>query len=228
MVKKLLYVGAGCNIAPTLHFKDTTEFIFIDTQPRSNDEKFSTKFNRNNYVSEFVGNLIEECRKYGFMFHMDYQVDNTYYKKILSWKQCYYNNYHKRFVYINPTLLVFRNIITNQTLKYYISVNLKINVTNMVHIDIESCDGILVNTYYPEIEILKHFDKPKAFYGYTNANYTIDTTTFSKETDNNIIYFLQNCICNTQYYFDDFYIIDSETGETEQCNDFTELTNYKN
>jgi hypothetical protein len=94
----------------------------------------------------------------------------------------------------------------------------------MLHIDIETCDGILVNGYYPEIEILRHFDKPKAFYGYTNANYTIDESTFSKETDNNIIYFLQNCICNTQYYFDKFYIIDEETGETEQCTDFLELT----
>ena len=121
-------------------------------------------------------------------------------------------------------MLVFRNLITNQTLKYYISVNLKINVTTMLHIDIETCDGILVNGYYPEIEILRHFDKPKAFYGYTNANYTIDESTFSKETDNNIIYFLQNCICNTQYYFDKFYIIDEETGETEQCTDFLELT----
>jgi|688.fasta_scaffold379571_1 hypothetical protein len=224
MVKKLLYVGAGCNIKTVVHFKDATEFIFIDTQPRSNDEKYSTKFNKNNYVSDFIRNLIEECTKYGFLFHMDYQLDKSYYKKILSWKQCYYNNYHKRFVYINPTLLVFRNIITNQTLKYYISVNIKLNVTNMLHIDIESCDGILVNGYYPEIEILRYFDKPKAFYGYTNANYTIDTTTFSKETDNNIIYFLQNCICNTQYYFDAFYMIDEETGETEQYVDFLELT----
>lgn len=224
MVKKLLYVGAGCNIKTVVHFKDATEFIFIDNQPRSNDEKCSTKFNKNNYVSDFVSNLINECTKYGFMFHMDYQLDNSYYKKILSWKQCYYNNYHKRFVYINPTLLVFRNIITNQTLKYYISVNLKVNVTNTLHTDIESCDGILVNGYFPEIEILRHFDKPKAFYGYTNANYTIDTTTFSKETDNNIIYFLQNCICNTQYYFDAFYMINEETGETEQYLDFFELT----
>jgi hydroxylamine reductase (hybrid-cluster protein) len=84
-----------------------------------------------------------------------------------------------------------------------------------------------VKDYYPEIEILRHFDKPKTFFGYTNTNYTIDTTTFSKETDNNIIYFLQNCICNTQYYFDDFYTIDSETGEIEQYSDFLELTNYK-
>ncbi len=223
MVKKLLYVGAGCNIASTLHFKETAEFVFIDNQPRSNDEKFSTKFNRNNYVSDFVINLITECSKYGFTFDMDYQLDKRYYKKILSWKQRYYNNYHKRFVYINPTLLVFRNIITNQILKYYISVNLKINVTSMLHIDIESCDGILVNGYYPEIEILRHFNKPKAFFGYTNSNYTIDTITFSKETDNNIIYFLQNCICNTQYYFDEFYMIDRETGETEQYTDFSEI-----
>ena len=92
MVKKLLYVGAGCNIASTLHFKETTEFIFIDNQPRSNDEKLSTKFNRNNYVSDFVRNLITECTNYGFIFHMDYQIDKKYYKKILSWKQCYYNN----------------------------------------------------------------------------------------------------------------------------------------
>ena len=224
MVKKLLYVGAGCNIAHTLHFKDTTEFVFIDTQPRSNDEKMSTKFNKNNYVSDFVGNLLHECTKYGFMFYMDYQLDKVYYKKILSWKQCYYNKYHKRFPYINPTLLVFRNIITNQTLKYYISVNIKINVSTSLHTDIETCDGILVKDYYPEIEILRHFDKPKAFYGYTNSKYTIDEVTFSKETDNNIIYFLQNCICNSQYYFDAFYMINMETGETEQCSDFKELT----
>ena len=84
MVKKLLYVGAGCNIKTVVHFKDATEFIFIDTQPRSNDEKCSTKFNKNNYVSDFIRNLIEECTKYGFLFHMDYQLDKSYYKKIIS------------------------------------------------------------------------------------------------------------------------------------------------
>lgn len=43
-VNKILYVGADLHITPVTHFPQTKQFIFIDSQPRSEFESTHPKF----------------------------------------------------------------------------------------------------------------------------------------------------------------------------------------
>jgi hypothetical protein len=85
--------------------------------------------------------------------------------------------------------------------------------------DIATCDGIIVSGYFPEKEILRYFISPKVFFGYTDTSYILDSDDPYQE-DNNILYFLHNCICNTQYYFTEFYMIYNDSGVILKCQDF--------
>lgn len=230
-INKILYIGTGLHIEPVTHFKDTKEFIFIDTQPRSEFDSFHPNYHAPFYHHNFINKLKELCFNYGFTFDSFYELDSSYYKQILNWKQYFYFLCYKIPNFINPTLLVFINKQTKQTIKYYVSTNIKFNMTNALKSDIETSDGLIVCGYIPEIELLQFFDKSKIFLGYTNTNYIIDEKKNVNEIDNNIVYFLQTCLCNTPYYFKDFYIIDYNNGVNIQCNNFTQfvklIKNYK-
>ena len=65
---KILYIGAGHNIEVVKHFSETKEFVFIDTQPRIKNEKLylEPKFNKKEYISDFVNNLLLTCLFNGF------------------------------------------------------------------------------------------------------------------------------------------------------------------
>ena len=48
--KKLLYIGAWDHISPVMHFPKTKEFIFIDTQPRSEFDNKTTCVYRDRFL----------------------------------------------------------------------------------------------------------------------------------------------------------------------------------
>ena len=226
---KILYVGANCHIEPVNHFKDTKDFVFIDSQPRSEFDSFHPKFYKSAYRHEFYSNLIESCQQYGFILETTYELDGNYYKKIMSFK-----NYVKYFItkfpeYINPTLLVFRNNLTEQVIHYYISTNIKFNMKPILQLDIESCDGIIIAGYNPDIELLQYIKRPINFFGYTGTSYIIKKPIYTIDAQN-IIYFLQTPPCNIKYYFNNFFAIIKETGVILKCTGFDDfkLTIKKN
>ena len=220
---QLLYIGAGTHIEPVKHFSKTKQFIFIDTQPRSEFDSFRPKFYKPFYRHNFLHKLENIYYSYNFKLEEFYCIDKNYYKKVVSWRWYYSSWIYKIPEYIDPFLLVFKNHKTNQTIKYYISTNIKFNINDQIIHDIRTSDGLIVSGYLPDVEILKYFDNPKIFFGYNTTGYNIDEETFDKNYDNNIIYFLQTCICNTQYYFSDFYFVDDESGEIIKCDNFTKF-----
>lgn len=219
--KQLLYVGAGTHIEPVKHFSKTKSFIFIDTQPRSEFDTYHPKFYKNFYRQNFLYELETTCESYGFKLESFSCIDNDYYKQIVSWRWYYSSWLFKIPNYVNPFLLVFKNYKTQQTLKYYISTNIKFNINPQIIKDIETCDGIIVCGYLPDTDILNYFGSSKIFFGYTNTCYDdINIEDFNEKYDNNIIHFLHKFICNSPYYFDDFYLVKYYTGEIIHCNDF--------
>jgi hypothetical protein len=216
---KILYVGAGYHIEPVIHFPETKQFVFIDTQPRSPCED-SPKFKSYLYRPNFISDLIDCCQYYGFDIESCSILDKKYYKKIVSNGWYYLSCFFKIPNNINPTMLVFFNKNTQQKIVYYVSTNIKFNMNKQLLTDISTCDGIIISGYHPETELLQYFTTPKAFFGYSNTSYVIDTENL-KETDNTIIYFLHNCICNTPYYFTDFYLVYNDSGVIVNCHDFT-------
>lgn len=224
---KILYVGAGLHIMPVTHFPQTKQFIFIDSQPRSEFDSTHPKFYNGFYRPHFVNDLVATCQHYGFILDSYTILDKKYYKNIISNKWYYSSWFYKIPTDINPTVLVFTNKRTKQTIRYYISTNIRFNMNNILENDIATSDGIIVSGYFPEIEILQYFIRPKVFFGYTNTCYNISSS-FSSDNENTIIYFLHKCICNRQYYFIEFYMVYDDSGVIIKCEDFNSfLDNIK-
>ena len=88
--------------------------------------------------------------------------------------------------------------------------------------NIESCDGIIISGFHPDIELLQYIKQPISFFGYTGTSYIIEKSIYDVDKQN-IIYFLQTCPCNTKYYFKDFFAIVKETGVIYKCTDFDDF-----
>ena len=221
--RKILYIGAGYDIKPVMHFPETKEFVFIDSQPRIKNEKLflEPEFNKKEYNSDFVNNLLLSCLYYGFTLESTNILDKNYYKKIISKKMYYISWFKKLPKHINPTILEFINKETQQRITYYISTNINFNMNNRLLFDISSSDSIIVTDYFPEINVLEHFGSSKIFIGYSNINYQNGMS--DKHFKNDLLYFLHNYSCNRRYYFSDFHIVDDETGTITKCQDFNDF-----
>lgn len=223
---KILCVGSGCNIKHVINFSETKEFVFIDSQPRIKNENLylEPKFQKNEYVSDFVNNLLLTCLFNGFEFESKSVLDKNYHTKIISKKWQYISWIKKIPENINPTMLVFINKKTQQKIIYYISTNINFNINSNLRYDISSSDAIIVTEYFPEIILLEYFGSSKIFIGYSNINYQDSVT--DKEVQNDVIYFLHNYPCNRQYFFSGFYGIDNETGIISNCKYFDDFLLY--
>lgn len=126
---KALYIGAGCHLRPTYDLKSSIkEFVFVDAQPRTEfsswPEERTETFYEGFYRPHFIPNLMKKAGQYGFHLIDKIVLDSGYFWSILNIKQ---KTYYTMFPHmipqdVNPTLLIFMNPITNQTLKYYISI----------------------------------------------------------------------------------------------------------
>ena len=69
-------MGPWFHIEPTLHaeFKNVKEFIYIDTQPRCENEK--VPYDEKSYKTHFVHNLKQKCYYFGYELLDDYVLDD--------------------------------------------------------------------------------------------------------------------------------------------------------
>ena len=209
-INKIIYIDASVHINPTIHFPKTKEFIFIDTMPCSNTDK--KKFISSSYDKNFLKELIKKYNEYDFILMEIIDINSSYYKEILNTFQKLYYTFNKLPQYINPTLCIFFNMNTNQTIRYYISTNVVYNINEMLSYDIKTSDAIIINNNFKAINII---DEPKIFLGYSNLYY-------DKKQYNNL---------NISKYFNKFYYINNITGEKIECdslNDYFKKVNlYK-
>lgn len=226
-VSKILYIGTGLHIEPVLHFPFAKEFIFVDILPRNNIE--INKFNENSYDNIFINKLIDKCAENNFKLKKTEEKDSKYINNILTISQKIKYFFNKPD-YLNPTLLIFKNHITDQIIKYYISTDIEININDELKYDIEDSDGFILSGYSPTTKILDYFIQPKIFFGYSNINYSIDINDiFDNNKRNSIIYLLytnkKEIIMN---YFDKFYVIIYRNGVKIECKSYEDfLENYR-
>jgi len=227
-IKKILYVGTGLHIQPTVHFRKVKEFVFIDTQPRTKMD--NPRFYKACYQSNFYDELIDKCRAFGFEFSSMKELDSYYYRKIMTIKQrLYYSLYDIKPQFINPTLITFINPKTKQTIKYYISTNIEYNMTDELVTDIKDSCALIVSGYHPSMKLLKYFTKPKIFIGYSDTSYDFANNLFIEETDN-IIYMLNKKVginsstdIKTTEYFSKYFLIFKFSGQVCECEDIFDL-----
>ena len=92
-------------------FPHTTEFIFIDTLPRSSCD--GEYFKKSFYNISFYKNTVEKYKMNGFELMETIEMDNKYYNKIMSFSQKMYYKMYKLPLFINPTLCIFFNMNRN-------------------------------------------------------------------------------------------------------------------
>ena len=222
-IEKLLYIGTGTHIDPVLHFPLTKEFIFVDTLPRSNKDSPKV-FNKKLYNIYFIDKLMQTCEENNFMLTEIIELDNKYKNKIFTLQQKI-KYIFEPLKYINPTLLIFTNLLSEQTIKYYISTNIEYNINSRLILDIEESDGLIISNYSPSTKILDYFKKPKIFIGYSNMNYVINPSDiFDKMKRESIIYMMytnkSEIISN---FFYKYYLVIYRNGVKLDCKNYDEF-----
>jgi hypothetical protein len=217
-IKKILYIGPWHHIQPVRDFPHVKEFIFIDTQPRSEFDN-NTFYNRF-YKCDFYDDLIHKCICFGFELKTEYVIDQNYYKSIFTIRQrLYYSLWDVIPKHINPTLLTFYNETTKQTIKYYISTNIKYTMTPTLQRDIEESDALIVSGYHPNIKLLEYFTKPKIFIGYSNTCYDLNK---DKDNEEDSIISLLHQTDKTEYFYN-FLAVSYKKGQMKDCTDIFDL-----
>lgn len=228
-MEKLLYIGVGTHIEPVNQFNEVKEFVFIDTLPRSPHDGFGcpngTLFYDGFYRSRFITQLLEELNKYNFNLIENISLDLEYHNKILTTEQKNFwrNNFLQKFPYINPHLLLFKNNITNQILKYYISTNILTNMCDRLSQDIFESSGIIICGYHPDKIILDYISKPIKLYCYTGTCYYLG----DDEVDyfNNLIFWLFKNLDKVDLYFNNIYVCHKDNKNIIKCENLINM-NY--
>lgn len=222
-IKRVLYLGTWHHIEPAInqYFSGVKEFIFIDTQPRSEFDDIN--FDKGYYNQSFVEELTKKCENMGYIYVNKITLDKNYYKELLDEAEWY--NYKNKYPDINPTLYIFNHHITGKKIKYYISTNFEKNMTSELKRDITKSDAIIISGYYPKECILDYFTCPKIFIGYTD-------TIFPKgsrrdidflETDNIISYIISTSESEEKRYFNSYYLCSYFTNQIIECNSILDI-----
>lgn len=225
-LNKILYLGTGLHIEPVLHFPFAKEFIFVDILPRNNFN--SNKYDEELYDESFINNLIEKCNTNNFKLEKITEKDTKYSDNNLSFYQKIKYLFNKP-KHINPSLLLFKNLINGQLIKYYISTNIEETIDNELIYDIGDADGFILSGYSPSTKVLDYFIQPKIFLGYSNIDYSIEVSdVFDSKKRDNIIYLLYtNKKEITSNYFDKYYLVIYRNGVKIECKNYEDfLENY--
>lgn len=225
-MEKLIYIGSGLDIEPIVHFSKVKEFVFVDTLPRSgfdgyihNESLFFDGF----YRHKFIDMLVANTNKYGFQLMNKILLGLEYHTQILTdeQKEIWGDNFLLKFPDINPCLMIFVNHKTSQTIKYYISTNILVNMCEELKKDITETTGIIISGHHPSKIILNYITSPIKLYCYSNTCYYLE----DDEVDNlnNLIYWLFNNPEKVKNYFNKIYICNRNSGNLFECCDMFQV-----
>lgn len=221
---KILYIGSGLHLNPLKQFNLTNEFIFVDTQPRSefdSPNSFSELFYRKNFYHE----LMILTNKYGFTFEKIEELNFSYFKNICDSQQLdkfeFSKNMNDSFPNINPSLLTFYNSNTKQKLKYYISTNILYNMCEELENDIKTCDGLIISGYHPNKKILNYINYPINLYCYDETCYNILEENI--DDTNNIVYWLFDNLDCVNIFFSNIFLIGYNNNNISKYDNIEQL-----
>ena len=243
---QIIYIGAGLHLKPIKDFPNTSKFIFVDVLPRSEwDGIMPPSYEW--YRPQFYDNLVKKFNKYGFTLISTTCLDKNCqyeYNNLMNFTQRlqYWMGIPSKYKYINPTMLTFINLITRQSVNYYISTNIEHTNNLLLATDIIKSDALIYSGYIPNKKIFEYFIgvplshsgggvgvplshsegevgvplslflKPKIFIGYSNSSFN-DPGKNNDATESE-----KNTIFGVDdinVYFNQFYIVDAfNLGET--------------
>ena len=221
-MNKLLYIGAGLDLKPLVDFLETTEFVFVDVQPRSEFDKPEFWF-EGFYRNNFYPNLVKEASMYGFSLENTEELDSEYFQSIMSFRQRikWLNRVKETFNHICPNLLTFYNYKTGQKLKYYISTNILTNMNWDLENDILNTDGLIISGFHPDKKLLNYITNPINLLCYSETCYNIPI----EEVDNldNLDSWLFNNPDQISKYFKSIFVVNKKNGEMSRCKDINQI-----
>ena len=195
MCSAYLYVGAGIDTQPLLHFPLAQVFICIDSQPFSEYGR-SSVFDDELYRYDFIEQFIGAYAQIGY---------------ILSSRKIY-NNKNNNHI-IQPELFIFWNKETHQHIKYYTSTDILYDLNPELIYDIQQTTALIVSRYFPHKILLDYILQPINFYGYDNTVWdyiTVDNSSGS-ELSSIMKMFENPHIVNK--YIRKWFIVCEETGQ---------------
>ena len=195
-----LYIGAGIDTQPLLHFPLAQVFICIDSQPFSEYGRGSV-FDAEMYRYDFIETLINVYAQIGFV--------------LLSRKIYHKNNNHN----IQPELFVFWNNETNQHIKYYTSTDILYDLNPELIVDIQQTTALIVSRYFPHKVLLDYIQQPIDFYGYDNTVW--DYITSGSELSSTMKMFENPHIANQ--YIRKWFLVYDESGEIIEQNGYMDF-----
>ena len=197
-----LYVGAGIDTQPLLHFPLAQVFICIDSQPFSEYGR-SSVFDDELYRYDFIEKLIGAYAQIGFI--------------LSSRKIC--NNNHN----IKPELFVFWNKETHQSIKYYTSTDILYDLNPDLITDIQQTTALIVSRYFPHKVLLDYIQPPIDFYGYDNTvwDYITDDNSSDSELLSTMKMFENPHIANK--YINKWFLVCDETGQIIEQNGYIDF-----
>jgi len=195
MSNKILYIGSWSHFKVTMDFDKTEEFVFIDTQPRSEFDR--EIFDPVMYRTRFYDHIMEKSKKYGFELKSTLTLDPSYSDKIKA---------DPNIPFVCPTLLTFEKAASanniKQTIRYYISTNIIYNMSEQLKSDIRTTDSLILSGYFPNKLVFKMLNSDIIIYCYTSTVYEFDPA-----------YDIENILSELQNVEKNYIIICSTTGK---------------
>ena len=158
--KQILYFGPWDHVQATTYFPLCKSFIYIDTQPATEVDKYHELL----YRPKFIEQITNKFKKYNFEVISIISINNI-------------NNDIP--LYANPHLFIFYNMLTKQKIKYYISTNIKYFMNDELKKDIMDSDVLYVAGYIPEECLLQYLNKKITFVGDNNSIYEFNNNIMS-------------------------------------------------
>ena len=213
MFNKILYFGAGTHLKPIKHLPETKEFVFGDSQPKTEFGCLNV-YKREFYRKFFMFELEDKIKEFGLSVRG---------RKILT------NKYPGIFIpeleseCLNITNKPY-NLRSATNIKYYISTSLPYDLYDNVELqsDIETCDTLLISGHHPHIKIIDYIKKPFNLIGYSGTWFPASLEKLIEEDydykDNVFFWILSNI-----QMIKSMTVINEKTGEKYFCDSYKEF-----
>jgi hypothetical protein len=163
-MNKAIYIGAGTDILPALLFPDLKEFIFIDSQPFSEFGTHTYHVEGENHIS--THDVLKKDR-FDNLFSRPNFLPSL--EKVMN-----QNNFQQSTS--TPDYILYHNLTTKQTIKYYYSCSFPEYLDNDLICDIKSCNTLIVCGHHPNKVILNYVQSPTYLIGSARTVYKTNPT----------------------------------------------------
>ena len=205
-MNKILYSGAGLHTEIINHFKDVKEFVFIDSQPRT---EYGHRYYYKPFYRDIYDKLINKLENDNFKLYDKIQLTNNF-EEI--------NKPH-----LESTKLCFKN---NKDIKlnYYISTSLPYDYydNDLLHNEIKECNTLLISGYYPHHIFTYDIKKPFHLILYSDTVYPKTIEDIEEDEQKSVIKYMFKYPQDIKSYT----YLDIDTGNKIIFNTYNEFYNY--